>query len=184
MADTSNILGLGGGGVGGQSLATENVGGGSSSLDKYIRSIEGLTGQQGQGLLNTGSQALAPVLDQLTKLVKGDQGDLTQAAQPEIDQINQQFSQIRNLISLQPRGGGKTTALAEAPFQKSAAIQNTETGLRNAATSQLGQLGANLIGQGAGLEGEGASIAVDKQGLDYRQDSTLTQIEKAVNTFI
>jgi hypothetical protein len=169
-------------GVLGSPLTTENVSGGSNSLDQYIRSIEGITGQQGQSLVSSGTTALSPVLGLLTNLVKGDQGDVTQAAQPEIDQITQQFDQIRNMISLQPRGGGKTSALAEAPFQKSGDIQRTEGQLRSNATAQLGQIGTNLIGAGSGLESEGASIALGKQGLDYSQPSGLQQAEGLIST--
>jgi len=190
----------------GAGLALEPIGGGSTSLDQFIRSIEGLTATQGQGILGgglnqvqaglgqtqSGVNAAAPVLDFLTKLVKGDQGDVTQAAQPEIDQISQQFDQIRNLISLQPRGGGKTTALAEAPFQKSAAIQRTEGDLRKGAAGQLGALstslaniglgesgiGLNLAGLGAGLENESAQIALQKQGLDYGQSTPIQSFQQ------
>ena len=139
----------------------------------FIKSLEGLTGAQGSNFLGagasqakSGTDAIAPVLSFLTSLVKGDQADVTQAAQPEIDQITQQFDQIRNLVSLQPRGGGKTSALAEAPFQKSAQIQRTEGGLRSNAANQLGSLGTTLAGLGlqqegigAGLEGQSAEIA-------------------------
>lgn len=171
----------------GNSLALEPIAG--NSLDSFIRSIEGLTGTQGQGILQQGQQqtqsgvnATAPALQYLTQLTKGDQGDVTQAAQPEIDQINQQFDAIRNLVSLQPRGGGKTTALAEAPFQKSAAIQRTEGDMRTGAAAQLGNLGTTLAGigttqegLGANLESESANIALQKQGLDYSQSNSLQQ---------
>ena len=178
------------------SLATEPIEG--NSLTKFIRSIEGLTGQQGQSILQSGQSttqsgidSLAPALGLLTQLTKGDQGDVTQAAQPQIDQINQQFDAIRNLVSLQPRGGGKTTALAEAPFQKAGDIQRTEGSTRTGAAGQLGQLGATLAGLGlqqegigVGLEGTSANIALGKEGQDYSQSSTLSQIESAVNAFI
>jgi uncharacterized phage infection (PIP) family protein YhgE len=208
----------------GQGLTLEPVSGGSNSLDQFIRSIEGITGTQGQGILGTGGStigqgqgitqtglqqansgitALAPALSYLTALTKGDQGDVTQAAQPQIDQITQQFDAIRNMISMQPRGGGKATALAEAPFAKSAAIQRTEGDMRTGAATSLGNLGSQLAniglgtagvglgesgvgiseaGLGAGLENTSANIALGKQGLDYGQPSTLQQVLSAVNT--
>jgi hypothetical protein len=187
---------------GGSGLATEPIAG--NSLTSFIRSIEGLTGQQGQGILGaglTGAQAgqqqtqsgvnaAAPALQLLTQLTKGDQGDVTQAAQPQIDQITQQFDQIRNMISMQPRGGGKSTALAEAPFQKAGDIQRTEGTMRTSAAGQLGGLATNLAGiglsesglglqeagLGTGLESTSANIALQKQGLDYAQPSALQQV--------
>lgn len=139
----------------------------------YIKSLEALAGAQGSGILpaglnqeQSGIKAVQPVLSFLTSLVKGDQADITQAAQPEIDQITQQFDQIRNLISLQPRGGGKTSSLAEAPFQKAGQIQRTEGQLRTGAAGELGNLGTTLAGLGlqegglgAGLESTAAEIA-------------------------
>jgi hypothetical protein len=162
----------------------------SDSLTNFIRSIEGLTGAQGQGILGQGlsqtqqgTQAVAPVLDLLTKLTKGDQGDVTEAAQPQIDQITQQFDQIRNLISMQPRGGGKTSALAEAPFKKAGDIQRTEGSMRTAAAGELGSLGTNLAGLGlqeagigAGLESTSSGIALTKEGQNYNQPSALSQV--------
>ena len=187
MANTANSSGslASPSGVG---LTTEPAGG--NSLTQFIRSIEGLTGQQGQGILgaglgqaNSGITAAAPALSFLTALTKGDQGDVSQAAQPEIDQISQQFDAIRNMISLQPRGGGKTSALAEAPFQKAGDIQRTEGAMRTNAAGQLGSLSTNLAGLGlqeaglgAGLESTSANIALGKEGQDYSQPSALSQV--------
>jgi hypothetical protein len=161
-----------------------------NSLDQFIRAIEGVTGSQGQQSFGLGQQvfgqgvtAMAPALQFLTALTKGDYGDVTQAAQPQIDQITQQFDAIRNMISMQPRGGGKTSALAEAPFQKSAAIAKTEGSMRTGAAGQLGGLASNLANLGlsetsvgTGLESEAANIALTKQGLDYSQPSALKQL--------
>lgn len=178
----------------GSSLALEPIQG--NSLTAFIRSIEGLAGTQGQQAFQTGQQqtqqglsAAGPALDLLTNLVKGDQGDITQAAQPEIDQITQQFDQIRNLVSLEPRGGGKTSALAEAPFQKASQIQKTEGALRSNATSQLGSLATNLAGiglgesnLGLGLESLSAQTALGKEGQDYSQASALQQVLAGLQT--
>lgn len=147
-----------------------------NSLTSFIRSIEGLTGQQGQTTFQSGLQTASPAIDYLTKLVKGDQGDVTQAAQPEIDQITQQFDQIRNMISLQPRGGGKTSALAEAPFQKSAAIQRTEGAMRGGAASELAGLGLQEAGLGTSLESLSSNVALTKEQQDYQQQEAVNQM--------
>ena len=190
MATPTSGLSLVGG-----NFATEPITG--NSLDKFIRSSEGLTANQGQSILGTGQgnvaagqqttnqgiTALGPALSFLTNLVQGNQADIAQAAQPEIDTITQQFDQIRNLISLQPRGGGKATALAEAPFQKAGDIQRTEAGLRSQAVGQLSGLGTSLAqiglgqsnvglsesGLGLNLEQLATNTALTKQGLDYGQ---------------
>jgi hypothetical protein len=156
----------------------------ATSLDNFINNLQTITGGQGQNALTSGQNTTAPALSFLTQLTKGDQGDVSQAAQPEIDSISQQFDQIRNMISQQPRGGGKTTALAEAPFQKSAAIQKTEGGMRTGAASQLAGLGLQEQGIGAGLEGESANIALTKQGLDYSQPSAFQDFISGIGALV
>jgi hypothetical protein len=130
----------------------------------------------GLGQVQSGVNAAAPALNFLTALTQGDQGALTQAAQPEIDQITQQFDQIRNMISMQPRGGGKTSALAEAPFQQAGSIARTEGAMRTGAAGQLGNLASNLAGIGLGeaglgqsLEQQASNIALTKEGQNYGQ---------------
>ena len=187
----------------GQPLAPQAYSKESTTLDNYIMGIQNLTGQQGQGILgagqgqvqagqattNQGITALGPALSLLTNLVQGNQADITQAAQPEIDQISQQFDQIRNLVSLQPRGGGKTSALAEAPFQQAGQIQRTEGQLRSNAVGQLSSLGTSLANIGLGQSGVGlqesnlglnleqssANDALQKQGLNYGQQTPIQQ---------
>ena len=155
----------------------------SNSLPGFISSMANSIGTQGQNAEVQGMGALAPVLSSLTGLSKGDQGDVTQAAQPEIDQISQQFDQIRNMISQQPRGGGKTTALAEAPFQKSAAIQRTEGDMRSKATGQLSSLGMGLAGLGAEQQQQAGSLGATEQEIT-KNPSIFQDIIAAVNAFI
>jgi uncharacterized phage infection (PIP) family protein YhgE len=144
--------------------------------------------QQGGSTLTSGINALSPALGMLTSLTKGDQGDVSQAAQPQIDSITQQFDQIRNMISQQPRGGGKTTALAEAPFQKSAAITRTEGDMRTAAAGQLGQLGLGIgnlgLGQegvGLGEQGIGAQLEGQQLSAAEAKPSVLNQLDSLAN---
>ena len=134
--------------------------------------------------------AAGPALSFLTALTQGSEADVTQATQPQVDAITQQFDAIRNMISLQPRGGGKTSALAEAPFQKSGAIQRMQGDERTKAAGQLGGLATNLAGIGiseagigegmagigAGLEGTSANIALGKEGQDYSQQETMLKM--------
>lgn len=157
---------------------------GGTNLDQFIASLANLTGGQGQNAFTQGQNTAAPGLQLLTQLTKGDQGDVSQAAQPQIDSITQQFDQIRNMISQQPRGGGKTTALAEAPFQKAGDIQRTEGSMRTGAAGQLAGLGLQQEGIGAELEGESANIGLTKQGLNYGQPSTFSDFLAGVNTLI
>ena len=111
----------------------------------------------------SGTSAMAPGLDYLTRLVKGDQADVNQAIAPEEQRLNDQYSAIRNMISSGPRGGGKEAALAAAPYQKA----DTEAGLisqkRQAAAGELGQEASTLAG--IGLEESQLGLGVGSQGL-------------------
>jgi hypothetical protein len=153
-----------------------------------MNQLQTLTGQEGQSAVSAGLSgyqsgvtAAAPALDFLTQLTKGDQGDVTQAAQPQIDQITQQFDQIRNMISMQPRGGGKTTALAEAPFQKAGDIQRTEGAMRTGAAGQLGSLSTNLAGLGLQEAGLGANLQGTSAGIAEATPSPLQDINSLFN---
>ena len=157
---------------------------GGTNLDQFIASLANLTGGQGLQAFQQGQNTAAPGLQMLSDLAKGDQGDVSQAAQPEIDSITQQFDQIRNMISQQPRGGGKTTTLAEAPFQKSAAITRTEGDMRAGSAGQLAGLGLQEQGLGVNLEDTSANIGLQKQGLDYSQPSTLGEINQTAATWL
>lgn len=199
--------------VGGLSL--EPVSGGDNSITKFIRSIEGLTGTAGQSTFDTGQKQLgsgqqllggggktfnqgvssmAPALDYLTRLVKGDSADTDQALQPQVDAIKGSFDQARKLIATQGRGGGKSELLAEAPFEEAKTIANTKSSARTAAVSQLSQLSNQLAqlglsqesvglgqegvalgesGLGAQLLGESAGIASTTRGQDFSQQAAL-----------
>lgn len=135
----------------------------------------GLAGYQ------SGVNAAAPALNFLTQLTKGDQGDVTQAAQPQIDQITQQFDQIRNMTSMQPRGGGKATALAEAPFQKAGDIQRTEGAMRGSAASGLASLSTNLAGLGLQEGSLGAGLQATSAGIAEATPSPLNDINNLFN---
>ncbi len=169
--------------------------GSNNPMAAYLQSVENLTGQQGQSLVGagqgligagqseysqsgpsisggmqttaSGTSAMAPGLDYLTRLVKGDQADVNQAIAPEEQRLNDQYSAIRNMISSGPRGGGKEAALAAAPYQKA----DTEAGLisqkRQAAAGELGQEASTLAG--IGLEESGLGLNIGELGLNESQ---------------
>lgn len=207
--------------VGGLSLEPTNSG---NSITQFLRSIEGLTGTSGQsaftsgqnllgpsqqllgagqGTFQTGVQSMAPALDYLTRLVKGDSADTDQALSPQIDAIKGNFNEARKLIASQPRGGGKSTLLAEAPFEQAKQISNVKNTARTAATSQLSQLSETLaslglqqsdVGLGEGqlalgesslgaqLLGTSAGIAETTRGQDFEQQAALQSMIASLAT--
>lgn len=161
------------------------------SLTRFVRGMQNQLSGGGTQAFNAGQtglvrgaqdyksglNAMAPVLETLTRLVKGDQADVSQAIQPEANRIRDSFAAVRNMISAQPRGGGKTSTLAEAPFQQAKAIGDIAAAKRSEATGELGNLSTTLAGLGQGQEqiglgeaGLGASLLTDasKAALERR----------------
>lgn len=134
--------------------------------------------QQGAGMLQGGGtttaqgiQSLGPVLQYLTALTKGDQGDLAQATQPQVNQIKDSFAAIRNMISAQPRGGGKAGVLAEAPYKQEQQIGDMQQQARSGAAGQLGNVANMLAGIGTAQQG----IGLGEQNLGLNQQSLALQ---------
>lgn len=121
--------------------------------------------QSGKTQYQAGVSAAAPSLDVLSKLVKGDQADLITASQPEVNQVKSSFDAVRNIISQQPRGGGKTSALADATSKERQEQTDILTKKRSDATGQLGSLATTLAGLGISQEGVGVSEAGLGEGL-------------------
>jgi len=127
--------------------------------------MQNIMGGQGSQSYNTGQQgyqaglgAMAPTLQFLTQLTKGDQADVSQAIQPEANRIRDSFAAVRNMISAQPRGGGKAGQLAEAPFKEQQAITDLAAQERSQAAGQLGDLSSTLAGLGLRESGLGAQM--------------------------
>lgn len=119
---------------------------------------------QGGSTYNAGLEAFGPVLAHLTSLVNGNQGDISQAIQPEANRIKDSFAAVRNMISQQPRGGGKTSALAESGFQEAQQIGDVAAGARQNATGQLGSIAGTLAGLGLSQEQLGAAATANAAG--------------------
>jgi len=169
------------------------------SLTKSVRSFANnlaSTGQQysdagvknvqaGNQQYTSGAAAAAPSLDLLTKLVRGDQADISQAIQPEANRIRDSFSAVRNMISSQPRGGGKAGALAEAPYEEVQQIGDAAQKARAGATGELGNLSTTLAGLGQGQESVGLQQEkIGETGVnDALQAELLRRNENNSNSF-
>jgi hypothetical protein len=154
-------------------------------------------GVQATGDLLKSSGDFQPIIDQFRRLLSGDTTALMQEEQPQADVIGQQFSQVRRMISDQPRGGGKTSQVAQLPVQQIGQISNLLANARNSApaglqsalaakagvTSDAAQklLGTGLseTGAGIGAAGSSANIAMGgrAQDINQQQHSFFTQIK-------
>jgi hypothetical protein len=127
-------------------------------MSNYLHSMVNLSTAQGQQNLgagtnatNQGINAMSPVFQYLTNLVRGDQADVSQTMQPEINRIKDSFSAARQMISQAPRGGGKAGVLAEAPYEETKQIGDIVAQARQGASTQLGNLANTLAGLGINL---------------------------------
>jgi hypothetical protein len=145
----------------------------NSSMTGGAQNLAGGAGilQSGQSTTGQGIQALSPVLQYLTQLTKGDQGDIAQATQGQTNQIKDSFAAIRNMISAQPRGGGKAGVLAEAPYQQEKQIGDLQQGARAGAANQLGNVANSLAGLGLQQQ----NVGLGEQGLGLSQQSLALQ---------
>jgi hypothetical protein len=137
----------------------------NNPMANFLQSTENLGAAAGSSAISGGAStvaagtgAMAPALQYLTQLTKGDQADVNQAIQPEANRIKDSFQQVRNMISSQPRGGGKAGVLAESGFKEASQVADTAAQARSGAASQLGSLGATLAGVGTQEEGVGAGL--------------------------
>lgn len=144
---------------------------------------------QGQQTYGAGLGALAPVLQQLTQLVHGDQAEVSQATQPQSNQIRDSFQAVRNMISQQPRGGGKAGALAEAPYKEQQQISDMQSQTRQGATGQLGSVASSLAGMGLQEEelgqratGAAGEMNLTRRGQDMGPGSTASQVSSIISS--
>jgi hypothetical protein len=159
---TGDTTGVNPAGFKAQSIQSNN------GTQNFLQSTQNLAAGAGSGEMQTGATtsatgtaALAPALQYLSQLTKGDQADVTQATQPETNRIQDHFAAVRNMISAQPRGGGKAGQLAEAPYAEAKQIDDNAATARSGAVNTLGTLGTTLTGEGTAQEATGAQILND-----------------------
>lgn len=105
--------------------------------------------QRGDTLNAMGTEAVNPVLQYFSALLKGDPNALLQATQPERARVIDQYDTARQAISqFSPRGGGTNAALAQSRFGQASTLANITATARSAAAGQAGQIGTALTGLG------------------------------------
>lgn len=185
-ATNNGTFGTGGYKVG--DIAYEGLSPKQDSITQFFRSFENkqaqsgiakdVTGQEGyaegvQGLDK--SQAdLQPAIDYFTKLLSGDRATVTSAAQPQVDQIGQQFDAVRSMTSLNPRGGGGASARAKSPTDQIAQITALINQLRGSAATGL----TAATGQEAGTANSRGQLGLAESGLGFQDlQSAIQSVE-------
>lgn len=74
---------------------------------------------------------------------------------PQLDVIGKQFQNVRNMISASPRGGGKTSTLAQLPIEHIKTIAQILGQAREGVAEGLGRIGSQFVNTGMGEKGMG-----------------------------
>lgn len=110
----------------------------------------------GQSFLDTSKGAFQPAIDYWSKILSGDAGAMTSALAPEISQIGNAYQTAGNSASMtSPRGGFRSTTMANLPFQQAAQVGNLFSTLRPTAANALSSIGGATGGLGTGLTATG-----------------------------
>jgi hypothetical protein len=108
---------------------------------------------QGGDLMKSGQFDLGAVISRLQKLLSGDPGTVDQAIQPQAQGVTSAYETARrNIAQFTPRGGGQSGAITQSRLSEASDIGSLRASAVNSASSQLAQIGQNLLGTGAQLE--------------------------------
>ena len=123
-------------------------------------------------LLGGGSQSMGQGSKYFQELLSGNRGRMNAAIAPEMDEIGNQFQGARTAMFGAPRGGGRTSALAQLPGQEAAAKARFMMGIRPGAAQGLLGAGQAQLGAGSSLlnaatQGLYAGTNAGKSILDY-----------------
>ena len=168
---------LGGGGGGEPSTKPKDVA--EQSLAK-LAGVQAEAGEWGLGqakeLLPEARADIQKALSYYLPLLSGDRQAMMEAMGPEVNQIVSQYDTGRRAAAeFTPRGGGRTTALAELPFRKAGDITNLLQRTRPEAAGKVTDIGQLLasIGLGTMPRGEGGAAASLLSSLTAERGQTM-----------
>ena len=133
-------------------------GGSNPTLNQDI----GQFGQIGGFATGLGESNLSQASNFWSSILSGDQSKIAKTLGPEIGAIQQQGQQQRNTAAqFGNRGGGTNAAMQTSSDQSRAQINQMISQLFGGAASNLGSLGAGLLGQGQSAYGQ--QVAASQQ---------------------
>jgi len=165
----------------------------------WLKEIGGQQYGLGRDTTSKGMDTLAPAGEYFKRLLGGDSNEAMKAIQPQADAIGQQFQNVRDMISTQPRGGGKTSELARLPVEQIRILSNLISGARGGAAQGLESIGSKYLdtgqqqigrslqaNQGAGqlaLQGRGQDMGKKSWG-DVFKDTAAAGIKDVLGVLI
>jgi hypothetical protein len=150
-------IGLGASLIGGK-LAGGTPKGDQSILDANNQAMKdnlAMSGQLRQGgsdLVNLAGRSFNPVVDYYSRILSGGRSGLMSALGPQASNIGMGYQNARNTIaSLTPRGGGRSTMMADLPFQQQKDVTSLFQTERAGAPAGLLQAGSQASNAGNNL---------------------------------
>jgi hypothetical protein len=130
--------------------------------------------QTAQKDIPAGEQALGQSLAYYTPLLTGNRQAMMEAEGPQISTLAQNYMNAKkNISQFGPRGGGTTSALAQAPFNLADQITQLLEGARTNAATQVANIGSSLANIGVSAMNTSAATAgtVASQQLQQQQQT-------------
>lgn len=135
----------------------------------------------GMGFLSNASTAFQAPTSYYSSILSGNPADVSGALAPQISQLNAGYAQGRNQVDqFAPMGGGRSSVMANLPFQKASAITNLISQARQAAAQGLtgiagteGGLGTNLLSVGTGAASNLGDLSTRQQQFSYQAGSNI-----------
>lgn len=133
----------------------------------------------GGELTAQGTDALSPVLSYYKSLLSGNPASVLAATTPERGRIIDQYDTARKAISMGPRGGGTTSAMAQSQIAQGNDLQEILTTARDKGAAGAAAVGSSVLG--AGMQANAlANQSLDQvigavlggAGLDIRQNES------------
>lgn len=140
-------------------------------------------GNTGMGFLGNAGKAFEAPTSYYSSILSGNPADIAGALSPQISQLNTGFNNARRQVDqFAPMGGGRSSTLANAPFQQASAITNLISQARANAAQGLtgiagteGGLGANLLGVSNTGAAELGNLSTQQQQFQYQQNQLTGQ---------
>jgi hypothetical protein len=126
-------------------IAPEPVSG--NSLTQRLRSLMNVGGNWAQELNTGGTSNVGAATDYWGKILSGNRAAMMEGLAPEVKSIQGQYANVAKANSmLAPRGGGRATVAAEAPYSMASAIQSLLQSVRPQAANAMSQIGLQQLG--------------------------------------
>jgi len=153
-------------------IATEGINNSQDSLTQFLRSLFNTTGTQGASALSQGVGGAGTAMDYWSKILSGNPSAIMSVMSPEVQAAQAQYKGAQTQANMfAPRGGGRSSMMAQLPMQQAGTIGNIIAQARPAAAGNLAQTGLGMGGLGANLLNMTMQGQMGRRGQNNQQDA-------------